>query len=467
LITRLRKFMTSSLFLATAAALLAAPAGAAEAENLADLLEEKGLISAEERESLADEDDAPAESAGPAEENEEVETKVDEQEKTGEKEPRATVSAGSKGLIITSADKKFQFAFGGRLQVDAGGFIQDVTPLGSGIEMRRARIKSYGYVYTDWQYKLEVNFDSDLTVPVTDAWLRYNGFKPFTVTVGHQKVPFSQQSMTSSNWQVFQERALPDAFIDNEENGRRELGVVLGDYGSHWNLHVGIFAEGVGTDDTDSEDFGAAARAVWAPIVSDGKVLAFGGSVYYRTYSLASELEFSSRPESHIAEVKLVDTGILDNGGDEILFNFDASVVCGPFHAQAEYTGVQVNRDGASDLYFYGYYAQAGWFITGESRNYDIKSGKYKRPKPTRQGLGAWEVAARWSSIDLQDRDILGGRENNFTSGVNWWINQNIMFRFNYVYGMLRPNSAEADPPLVGGIDENIHAFMARAQIVF
>jgi phosphate-selective porin OprO/OprP len=214
----------------------------------------------------------------------------------------------------------------------------------------------------------------------------------------------------------------------------------------------------LGTSGNSDDDFGTAARAVWAPLVQEREILTFGGSVYYRNYSGESNLDIATRPEAHIASKKLVDTGVVSGADDAVFFNFDASTVYGPFHAQAEYTGAKVYRQGAADVYFYGYYAQAGWFITGESRNYDIKSGKYKRPIPTREGLGAWEVAVRWSAIDLQKKDVLGGEERNFSAGLNWWVNQNIMFRFNYVYGMLRPNSAAAG---LGGLDENVHAFMA------
>ena len=436
----------------------AGPATADGDETLADLLVEKGVISAEELdeimkssegEATSSESTAPVDQSAPAKEQE---------------QSPPIVKIDYKGHSITSADGRFKAAFGGRLQLDAGGFIDDVTNLGDGFELRRARIKSYGHVFTDWQYKIEFNFDNDLDVPVTDAWVRYNGFKPFTITVGNQKVPFGQQSMTSSNWQVFQERALPDAFIDNGETGRRRLGVVLGSYGEHWNVYWGAFAEGVGLSKASSEDFGTAARLVWAPIAEDTQVLTFGGSVDYRIFNGPSALRISSQPESHIAGVRLVDTGVLQNERDHVLFNFETSMVHGPFHAQAEYTGSSLRRRGLQDLYFQGYYVQAGWFITGESRNYDVKSGKYKRPAPKRTPLGAWEVAARWSSIDLQNKEIRGGRENNFTAGLNWWTNRSIMFRFNYVYGMLRPNTTELSP---GGIDEDIHAFSARMQIVF
>ncbi len=379
------------------------------------------------------------------------------------------------GLSVSSADGRYKFAFGGRLQVDGGGFVEDRNDLGSGVELRRARIKSFGHVWYDWMYKLEVNFDTDENVPVTDGWLRYRGDKlPFHVTIGHQKVPFSQQSMASSNWLVFVERGLPDAFIDSSEVGRRRLGVVVGDSGTRWNASAGVFAEGVATAGSGDEDFGTAARGVWAPLIGDGELLVFDGAVYYRRYSrtgAADQLRFRTRPESHISAVRLVDTGSLGAISDHILYNLGNSGGFGPIHFQAEYTGTHVTRTGAENVYLKGYYVQAGWFITGENRVFNMALGKFMRPRPERR-LGAWEVAMRWSGIDLMDEDIVGGKENNFTLGINWWTNLNVMFRFNYIYGRLRPNSAapdaEGDPVLTsGGVDEDVHGFVARAQLVF
>jgi phosphate-selective porin OprO/OprP len=106
---------------------------------------------------------------------------------------------------------------------------------------------------------------------------------------------------------------------------------------------------------------------------------------------------------------------------------------------------------------------QGGFFITGESRNYDPKSGKYKRIMPTRKYWGAWEIAARYSKLDLQDRDVLGGREGDVTVALNWWANAMVMLRFNYVYADLSPNSAQT----LQGVPEQAHVFSGRAQIVF
>jgi phosphate-selective porin OprO/OprP len=380
----------------------------------------------------------------------------------------------SGGFSIQTTDGRFKFALGGRLQLDAAGFIEDVSRMGNGFELRRARIKVFGTVYDDWDYKLEVNFDPDLDVPVTDGWIKYSGFKPFTISLGHMKVPFSQQSMTSSNWQVFQERALQDAFIDTAEGGRRRLGLVIGSYGEKWNAHAGFFAEGLDFAGRANEDWGAAGRLVIAPITEKTRVLTFGGALYYRSFegrnfTNATLLRYSARPGTHIAGTKMVDTGLITSASDFLLYNVEASVVLGPWHGQAEYVRSDVDRYGMDSLHFDGWYTQLGYFITGESRNYNAKSGKFLRPLPKGR-LGAWEVAVRYARLDLESRDVLGGREGDLTVGLNWWANRSIMFRFNYNFAVTTPTTSETplSPPTVGAAeDEKVHAFMGRAQIVF
>ena len=417
-------------------------------KSLEDLLVEKGLISAEDLDGLEGDDPKTATAEVGKDEGERVKISVDQ-----------------KGLVVQSSDGNFKAAFGGRLQFDAGVFIQDRTRLGDGVEMRRARIKSYGTVWKNWDYKLEINFDPDLGVPVTDGWLRYSGYKAFSITLGHQKVPFGQSSMTSSNWQVFQERALPDAFIDNREQGRRRMGAVLSSHGKMWSYNGGFFAGGLEDNGANDEDFGTGHRFVFAPIAEKTKVLAFGGSAVYRKFDGASAFALRARPEAHTAGPSLVNTGVmLGTSEHALMYNFEVTGVAGRFHGQAEYTAVRIWREsGATELDFSGFYVQAGVFLTGESRNYNQKSGKYLRVIPANAALGAWEVAARFSQIDLANQDVRGGVQRNVTVGLNWWANPNVMFRFNYVYGNVEPNSGET----LGGEDEMIHAFTGRAQVVF
>ncbi len=451
---RIRAALAPAIATASLLLLATVSAQAADDASLSDLLVEKGFITQEEL-------DEARQAAGDAESEPAGETETKE-------EPGVDVSVSHKGLIVTSPDGDFKFGLGGRIQLDAGGFTGGITPQGDGFQLRRGRIKSFGTLYGDWDFKLEVNFDPDGLVFPTDAWLRYSGCDCMSITVGHQKVPFSQQSMTSSNWQVFEERALIDGMIDTGEEGRRRLGAVVASHGHngvHWNATAGVFGEGLTDPGRPDEDWGTSGRLVVAPFAENRRLVAVGGSIYYRQFKSLSLLRYRSRPESSLG-VHLVDTGIMTNAADTLAYNAEASFVLGRFHGQGEYMRVKVARHLASRLTFDGWYVQAGVFLTGENRVYDMKSAKYKRPKPKRK-IGAWEIAARYSTLDLQDLDILGGREYNVTAGLNWWANQSVMIRFNYVRATLDPTTNQLIFRDGAGLDQSLNAFMTRFQVVF
>ncbi len=382
------------------------------------------------------------------------------------KDDEYSIETGVKGLTIKSKDGDFKFGVGGRMQADANFFFPN-KPYGNGAEIRRVRLKGYGTVWKDWDYKVEIDFAEE--AELTDGWLSYKGFDPFRIKVGHQKVPFGMQSASSSNWQVFQERALTDSFIDTGELGRRRLGVVGSWYGGDFfTVHTGIFGQSVNDDGAFNQSWGAASRVTWSPIVGKDELLHFGGSAYYRDFNDHNGLRFRARPEAHISGVRLADTGTLSNADDLIMANAEFSSVWGPFHAQGEFVSATVNQsNGFKDLHFDGWYFQTGYFLTGESRNYNKKSAQFKRIKPSsvvgQGGWGAWEIAARYSLIDLTSQGLQGGRERNFTFGLNWWANQNVLFRFNYVNAYAHPSSIRT----LGGKNQSVNILEGRAQIVF
>jgi len=383
------------------------------------------------------------------------------------------VSTGWNGLRVESPDGAFKFRVGGRIQSDFAVYSQDQTPMGDGVQLRRGRIKTEGTMLSDWGYKLEVDFSSSGTVSVTDAFISYSGLDiggvPLRITAGHLKVPFSQESMTSSNWQVFQERALIDALIDNSQLGRRRMGGIVESYGDHWSAALGVYGQGLASPGNSNESFGVAARAGFVPFSEERALLSINGAVYYRDLRADSGLRLRSKPESNVTSTRLVDTGTLTELGDILLFNASVTGVLGSFHAQAEYTGARVTRRrGMSNLYFGGFYVQAGYFLTGEERRYDARFGKYRRINPNNnfelgKGWGAWELAARFSQLDLQDRDVPGGREYDITAALNWYLNPSIMIRLNYVYANADPNSQVT----LGGFDEHVNIFQGRMQVVF
>jgi phosphate-selective porin OprO/OprP len=106
-----------------------------------------------------------------------------------------------------------------------------------------------------------------------------------------------------------------------------------------------------------------------------------------------------------------------------------------------------VQRDGAKDVHFFGAYAFASWFLTGESRNYDSASGRFLGVTPKqfveRGGWGAWELAVRASTVNLNDEDIVGGRQRDVSLGLNWYVDDQFRLQANLVkvLGVKRPGS--------------------------
>jgi phosphate-selective porin OprO/OprP len=129
-----------------------------------------------------------------------------------------------------------------------------------------------------------------------------------------------------------------------------------------------------------------------------------------------------------------------------------------------------VDRSVGTNLSFDGVYVFASWFLTGENRQYNRPMATFDRIKVNRDffrvrdcdgcvhtGPGAWELAYRFSYLDLDDADITGGNVTDHTIGLNWYLNPYTRLMFNYVNSDTRRN----------GIDGNISIFEMRAQIDF
>ena len=137
----------------------------------------------------------------------------------------------------------------------------------------------------------------------------------------------------------------------------------------------------------------------------------------------------------------------------------------GPFSLQGEYMSVDNDVNGGDDPTFNSWYAYGSWFLTGESRAYKTSSGTFDRVKPKsivgKGGIGAWELGTRFSSIDLNDAGITGGKEQDLTIGLNWYATPTIRFMANYIKVM-----DLTDPQNVTD-DSEPNIFEMRAQIDF
>lgn len=266
-------------------------------------------------------------------------------------------------------------------------------------------------------------------------------FRNSVMSIGKQKEPISMERLTGMVFLPWQERsAVADALLP-----ARNVGIVWN--GSSPDKYIS-WAFGVFNDWFDAgQDFDESAsqfagRLTWAPFKTedDSNLLHLG--LGYR-YSNAKEgFRYRTEPEFNKSPV-FVDTGFeTDNGllaaDNMATYNLELSWRKGPFWLASEYFRTDVKNPLLENPVFDGYYVSASWVLTGEMRPYNKKNGLF-RPIPIsrtvyQNGKGAWELAARYSDIDLTDGLVKGGDMQIASLGLNWWLTQFFSLGVNYRY---------------------------------
>ena len=153
---------------------------------------------------------------------------------------------------------------------------------------------------------------------------------------------------------------------------------------------------------------------------------------------------------------RLVDTGNIQASAATVI-GTEFLWIRGPFSVQAEYAFTAANAavvggKSVGDQWFNGGYIQLSYFLTGENRAYDKRFGRLNsnylvgpytpfwvvrdETRHLNWGLGAWELAARYSHLNLNSAGnvIQGGEMDGVTLGLNWYLNPNLKIQFQYVH---------------------------------
>jgi len=363
------------------------------------------------------------------------------------------ISLASDEVVGGSESSSIDWDLRGRLQVDGARFNSDNLLFTDDFQIRRARLALIGKWSFGLSMKLEYEFGGDSLRPKS-LYFRKKLGENGEMTVGHFKVPVSLQTATSSLNNSFMERSLPNVGT----TGYR-LGMMATTYGDFWSASSGIIGGRLsGEYEVGNEGLGFFARGVLNPVRSKNHLWHFGLSSEIRRYGTGDTMRLRSRPESDLTDIRLVDTQRIDDLDQSFRYTAEFAWKRKSIGVQAEYMGFKAKRLIGPDLDFSGWYVQAGWFISGESRRYNRRKGRFRKTIPEGR-FGAWEVAFRYSTVDLNSFDILGGEETNRSVALNWYTTKSLRFSLNYIDATARSDMFSAA--------ENLSIIQARFQFTF
>tara|TARA_R110002167_G_scaffold141835_1_gene330234 strand:- start:12197 stop:13510 length:1314 start_codon:yes stop_codon:yes gene_type:complete len=334
------------------------------------------------------------------------------------------------GIKVSSADKQFSAHIGGRVEAHAAWYSSNDVNLADGTAIRRARLFLKGTLYNDWQYKLDYDFVAGGTKGIKDAFLAYKVNNSIQLIAGNYKVPFSLEFQASSHANTFIERSLAFALSPG-----RHLGAGINMFKDNWSVQAGVFGNKIHLSSAgQDEETLIAGRIVWLPIKQNDYFVHLGVASLFSNNGDNDTLRLKSNPESFVANTQLVDTGGIKDVEDYSQVGFEVAFNYSRFNVQSEYIQSSVNT-ATENLDFSSWYVQSSLFLTNDRRAY--KKGKFGIVKPQsnlgHDGSGAWELAMRYSEIDLSYGSVFGGVERNMTLALNLYATPEIRFTAEYL----------------------------------
>ena len=333
------------------------------------------------------------------------------------------------GIKVTSPDRKFEASIGGRMHFDAYAFDRDVVATTGTSEFRRARLTLAGKAL-GWDYKIEQDFAAGTNLEgLRDAHIS-TALWGGRATIGHFKPYRSMEELTSSNEIPMMERTF--ASSSGLFNGRQyKQGVGYQRSADNYTAGFTVFNLR-GASGTRNEGMGASGRVTWAPINNDNDTLHFGtwGSLENANQGSA-DLSAVANYAGRRGPVQTIATTTGASRNQVTSYGLEAAGAFGPLFFQGEYVNATFGQPLGRDQDVVTWYLQGSWLINGGHRGYKSATGVFAAPRVTDKGL--WELAARYDTIE--NRDIANRRATYVILGVNYYVNPNLRFMFNYTLG--------------------------------
>ncbi len=414
------------------------------------------------------------------------------------------VQVAWKGAPEFTAEGGWRFKPRGRLQFDAGtvGNPNANIPtanLGFNSRSRRILFGAEGDVPGGFKWRAEFDFAQG-GVGYEDVILQYapKG-SAFSVTAGNFYPYSSLDIASSSGAHSFLERAqMNEAFGHN-----RRIGIGLGYAEGDLRFNAGVFNDSI-NNSFDNDDWMFGSRLVWSPEALGGRIHLAANYQHREFQSNSLNFQYRSRPFVQTTDVRFADTGLVAAKGDDV-YGLEAAGLFGPLHVAAEaqwvkvdtianpatLTGIESVAGGtafAGDADFFSYYAEAGWWFTGETRGY--KDGSWQRTSVKKGfdkgGWGAIGVNLRYDYLDLRDRVaagtpatsfaapnfVNGGTQTGYLASLIWQPIDYVRFMAQYTRAEIEggPRAAVVVPGSTAPIpdrDYGVDIFAVRAQFEF
>jgi phosphate-selective porin OprO/OprP len=347
------------------------------------------------------------------------------------------------GLKFESPDKNFSFGIDGRVHFEAefNDTEKDlenskvyVTPGNAGtattiggqtddFEIRRARINLNGKAYQHFEFVSQFDFagggNGGNGTQMKDVYVGAYSLGDWVpdIRAGQFYEPFGLDEMTSDNDFPMIEFAAPS----NTFTPGRSVGFMfrkqMKDEGKVERVTgaLGVFRpdsgdNGVGVKGTGGYAF--TGRLTGLPWYDNGDLLHVGVAASLRSFAAVPTtggatatptVTYSSNPEAHLLST-MISTGAIPADGETKL-DGEAAFIDGAWAVSGEYMIDKVNTANTTtinDPTFSGYYAQVAYTLTGERRAWKGADAVFGSIAPNKNafvngGMGAWEVALRWS----------------------------------------------------------------------
>ena len=449
---------------------------------------------------------------------------------TTQEAPKLTFS--NNRPTITAADGRSSIAFRANVQLD--GALYGESPEGAlntdfrrgsvgglpnrennaardfsdGFYFRRARFGVEGTMARDFNYRLLLELGGSGTegpTRINDAWIAYTGFAPFTFQLGAFSPAANMDDGTTPEDLPFLERASASELSRALGGADGRIGVAVKANGARWMSSLAFTTRTVNDAEVFDTQLSAVARAGFLVATGPDYNLHVGASGTY-VFSPADQgsgsaprhpLRFRDRPEIRVDSVRLIDTGSIDADNASV-YGVEFGGNYKNWYLQGEHFWFNVDRALPSTLPdpdFAGYYLQSSWIFSGESRRYNATTGSFQNPRPmvpfsSNGGFGAWELAMRYSRMNLDFMEgiegsaatpasVRGGDQSAVTLGLNWFPNPNMKVMMNYIMidvdrlnpagpGNTQPFGAAPNTPPIGvEIGQDLSVFALRTQFSF